>query len=109
MPAPDEAQRAAVGVVAIDPFEAARLAIEPMQRRLAAIERVQVAHPTLHTAMRRELEQVPLDAVIMAPLAPLADVAAHEQQLLPGLHVHVAEQHTQIGELLPIVTRHPGQ
>ena len=42
----------------------------------------------------------------MRPLAPLAEFATHEQHLLAGLGVHVAEQQAQIGELLPLVSRH---
>ena len=42
----------------------------------------------------------------MVPLVPLAELAAHEQQLLAGLRVHVAVEQAQVGELLPVVARH---
>src|SRR4051794_11379559 len=39
----EHAEDAVLGIVAVDPLEAVRLAIELVQRRLAAIERVEVA------------------------------------------------------------------
>ena len=37
---------------------------------------------------------------------PLAEVAAHEQQLLAGMRPHVAVEQPQVGELLPQVAGH---
>ena len=42
----------------------------------------------------------------MVPLAPLAELAAHEQQLLARVRPHEAEEQPQIGELLPAVAGH---
>ncbi len=42
----------------------------------------------------------------MVPFLSLAELAAHEEKLLAGLGVHVAEQDAQVGELLPVVTGH---
>ena len=42
----------------------------------------------------------------MVPLAPLPDLAAHEQQLLAGVHEHVAVERPQVGVLLPHVAGH---
>ena len=52
------------------------------------------------------LEQVPVEAARLAPLAPLAELAAHEQQLLPWMRVHVAVECAQIRKLLPKVAGH---
>ena len=56
--------------------------------------------------MARKFEQVPVEAAVVVPFAPLAELAAHEQQLLAGLGEHVAEQQPQVGELLPVVAGH---
>ena len=42
----------------------------------------------------------------MLPLAPLAELPAHEQQLLPRMGPHVAEQEPEARELLPLVPGH---
>ena len=42
----------------------------------------------------------------MVPLAPLANLVAHEQELLARVAVHVAVQQPQVGELLPQVAGH---
>ena len=59
--------------------------------------------------MGQVLQQVPIDAVIVGPFAPLADFATHENQFLGGLGVHIAEQRAEIGEFLPIVAGHFAQ
>ena len=51
--AAQEAEHAVLGVVAVDPLEAGRVAIALVQGRLAAVERVQVAHPALQPAVER--------------------------------------------------------
>ena len=56
--------------------------------------------------MRVPLHQVPLQAGVEVPLVPLAEVAAHEQQLLARMRPHVAVQQPQVGELLPQVAGH---
>ena len=59
--------------------------------------------------MGRVLQQVPVQAVLVRPFPPLAELPAHEKQLLPGLGVHVAEEQPQVGELLPVVAGHLAQ
>ena len=44
------------------------------------------------------LKHVPLQTRVVRPLAHLAEFIAHEQQLLAGLRVHVAEQQPQVGK-----------
>ena len=81
-----------VGVVGVDPLEARRVEVELVQRRLAAEQAVEVAGPALHAPVRRVLEQVPVQAGVVVPLLALGELAAHEEQLLARLRVHVAEQ-----------------
>ena len=52
------------------------------------------------------LEQVPVEAAVVVPLAPLAELVAHEEQLLARLGVLVAVEQPQVGELLPVVAGH---
>ena len=53
--------------------------------------------------MQRMLQQVPIQAAIMAPFASLPELSAHEQQLL-GPHIDLKEP--QIRELLPVMAWH---
>ena len=95
-----------LAVVGDDPAKAAAVVVAFVQRRLAGIEPVEVAHQTLHAAMRRIVEQVPIRLHVVVPFALLAELAAHEQQLLAGMRPHEAEIGAQIGEALPRVARH---
>ncbi len=59
-------------------------------------------------ARRDELHiaDMPFQAGVVRPLAHLAEFATHEEQLLAGLGIHVAEEQTQVGEALPFVAGH---
>ena len=97
---------ALVGIDRVQPFEAGRIGVEGVQRRKLAIEPVQVAHEALHAAMHGIVEQVPVERMVVVPLPLLAELAAHEEQLLAGMRPHEAEIGAQIRELLPAVARH---
>src|SRR5436305_10847241 len=49
---------------------------------------------------------MPIERLIVVPFVPLAEFAAHEEQLLPGMPIHPGIEHPEIGELLPLVPRH---
>ena len=49
---------------------------------------------------------MPVEALIVIPFVPLAEFAAHEEQLLARLPVHPRVKHPEIGEFLPFVARH---
>src|SRR3984885_5555151 len=51
-------------------------------------------------------QQVPLQARIVVPLRPLAELIPHEQELLAGMAEHKPVQEAQIRELLPLIARH---
>ena len=55
------------------------------------------------------LQEVPVQAALYVPLARLRKFPAHEQQLGPGVGVHVPVEQAQIGEALPLVAGHPVQ
>ena len=101
-----EADDALVVVVAVDPLEAGRIVVQLVQRRLLAIQAVEVGHPLLDPAVLRELQQVPVERGVVVPLAILPELAPHEEELLPGLSILVAEQQAQVGALLPVVAGH---
>src|SRR5207248_5973818 len=77
-----------------------------MKRRLRDKAGVQIANPSLNARVPGIAEQVPVEALIMIPFAPLAELVAHEHQLLAGMAEHVAEERAQRGALLPDVARH---
>src|SRR5579862_5210842 len=52
------------------------------------------------------LREVPIEAFVVRPLAPLPELAAHEDELLAASRPHVAKQRTHVGKLLPTVARH---
>ena len=56
----------------------AGIGVQLVQRRLAAIEGIQVANPALQPGMKRRTEQMPIEACIVVPLRPLAELTAHE-------------------------------
>src|SRR4030042_449870 len=54
-------------------------------------------------------EKVPIQVFVMVPFPPLPNLSAHEEQLLPGLSVHISEKQSEVGKLLPQVARHLAQ
>ena len=73
-----------------------------------AVDAVQVADERLHAGVVGVVEQVPVErAGRLAPLLLLAELAAHEEQLLAGMRPHVAVERAQVGEALPAVAGHP--
>src|SRR5262249_57978251 len=93
--AAEKGERALRSVVAVDPLEAGRLAVARVQGGLGAVGGVQVADPALQAAVRLALEERPVEARLVVPLAPLAELAAHEEELLAGLRPLAAEQRAQ--------------
>src|SRR5574341_116115 len=77
-----------------------------MHRRLSAIKPVQVPHPLLYAAMEGMLDEAPVQALFMVPLAPLSQLRSHEQELLARMGVEVSQQQTEVGEFLPVVAGH---
>ena len=74
-----------------------------MERGDLPVEQVQVADEPPHPLVGVPPQQVPGERSVVVPLLPLAELTAHEEELLPRLAVHVPEEHPQVGELLPFV------
>jgi hypothetical protein len=52
------------------------------------------------------IEQMPVDAFVVAPLRRLRDLRSHEQELFAGMCPHVSVEGAQVGELLPAIPGH---
>jgi hypothetical protein len=100
-----EREHAVVAIVADQPREAGRIAVERMQRRLGRIRAVQVAHEPLHAGARARRAD-PVRRRVVRELRPLRELAAHEQQLLARMRPHEAEVRAQRREPLPRVAGH---
>src|SRR5436309_944029 len=83
----------------------ARIACTSAGRR-AAVKAIQLLDPGLHSPMNLVLQDMPFQAGVMPPFPDLAEFCSHEQEFLAGLRIHIAEQQTQVGELLPLVAGH---
>ena len=104
--APDERHHAALEIAAVDPFEAGVVEVHLVQRRLSRQRVIQVTHPVLDANVLGVLQQMPVEAFVVVPLAPLPELAAHEHELLAGVAVHVAVERAQVRAFLPDVARH---
>src|SRR5262249_39205536 len=67
---------------------------------------IEITDQSLHTRMPGVREKVPIKRMIMAPFVLLAELAAHEQELLAGVTEHEAVISAQIGKALPCIARH---
>jgi hypothetical protein len=56
--------------------------------------------------MTFSLESTPVDATLTVPFAPLAELAAGEDELASRVRPHPTEQRAQAREALPLVARH---
>src|SRR5205807_9637064 len=104
-----ERDDAVVRVVGINPRKTLWMVVQLAQRRFAVIEGVEVAYKLLELRVARvagRSQQMPVDALFEVPLAPLTDLAAHEEQFLPWMPPHIAKEGAQIGEVLPEIARH---
>ena len=107
--ATDEGEDVAAGVVGVDPLEAAGVVVARPDGGGADVRRVEVAHQVVDAAVLGVLEQPPVELARLGPLRLLAELAAHEEQLLAGVRPHEGEVGAQVGELLPPVARHLAQ
>ena len=95
-------------VVDHQPFEAVGVKIQLVQRFMMTVGMVQVAHQPLDAVVPvvAALQQVPVEAGVMVPLAALSELIAHKQQLFPREGEQPAVVGAQVGELLPGIARH---
>ena len=91
------------------PLESGGLAVELVQGRHASVEPVEIADQRLDAGMQRPLEQMPVERMVVPPFVLLAELTAHEQELLAGMAEHEAVIGAQVGEALPLVARHAAE
>ena len=58
------------------------------------------------TMLLRLAAEVPVEGFVMVPLVPLAEFAAHEDELFSRMGEHPAIEHAEICEFLPLVAGH---
>ncbi len=76
-----------------------------MQRWFRGVRAVEIPDEAADPGVERAVEHVPVEARVVVPLASLAELGAHEHQLLARVRVHEPVQHAQGGRLLPVVSR----
>src|SRR5215208_5689215 len=67
--AADECEDVFHRVVDVDPFKTRGFAISLPKRALRSIQLIQIANQSLHTAMQRLLQQMPIQTLPLGPLA----------------------------------------
>ena len=93
-----------VAVGGVDPLES-RVVVVP-HGGLVGVDLVELRHEVLHARVTLLVEQPPVQGVGLVPLLLLAELLAHEQQLLAGVGPLVGVQGAQARELLPLVAGH---
>ena len=83
----------------------AGLAVELVHGGLLPVERVQVRHPAHDAGVPGLRKQMPVQALVVVPLALLPELSAHEEELLPVLRVLITQQQPKACQLLPFVPR----
>ena len=68
-------------VVRLEPLEAVAREVDLPERRLVAVDRVQVAHEVAHARVIGVLEQRPRQLALVGPLPRRRELAAHEEEL----------------------------
>ena len=63
-------------------------------------------HQSAQSIVPRQIQEMPVEALIVIPFVPLTKFAAHEEQFLARLTIHPRVKHPEIGKLLPFVARH---
>src|SRR5262249_44049112 len=72
------------GIVAIDPCKAPWLAVTLGESGKLTVQGVQICDPLLDASMGSILEQMPVQARLMIPLAPLTKLPPMNRSFLPG-------------------------
>ena len=80
----NERQHAVVPVVAIDPFEPAWVIVEHSQRRHATVDLIQIPDNALDALMIDVIEQMPVEALVVAPSLDWPKSPPMKSVFLPG-------------------------
>ncbi len=86
-----------------------RVCVARPQGRGRRVDTVHVVDQCLDAPVVRVLGQPPVQRAGLGPLGLLAELRAHEEQLLAGVRPHEGQVGAQVGQLLPAVARHLAQ
>src|ERR1700722_14881553 len=78
IPLGDEGENAVIGIVQVDPFESGITIIVLRKSGLALVNIIEMLDQTSKAIVQGIMEEVPIDALVVIPLQPLADLASHE-------------------------------
>jgi len=67
---------------------------------------IKIGDQALDAAVGFVLEQMPVQAVRLAPFVALGEFLSHEEEFLAGVGVLIGVEEAEIGELLPHVAGH---
>ncbi len=104
--ATDKAQHRLFGIMAVYPLEAFAVEVGLVQGGFVPVQPVQVGDQFVYALMVGKLHEWPVQCGLGIPFGPLAELAAHEQQLLARVGILVGIQQPQVGETLPHIARH---
>lgn len=104
--AADERENAAIGVIAINPFESVPIEIDLVKSGFAREQPVEIGDQMLNATVKIILKEMPLETDGLAPLGALAEFLAHEKKFLSWVSVLIGIEKAEIGELLPHVAGH---
>ena len=99
-------EHAGLVIVSHDPLESSLLAVAHVQRTERAIRTVEIADPARDAGVRGVRADRPVELVVVVPLAPHTELAAHEQELLAGQRPLIAVEQAQRCIALPRIRRH---
>src|SRR3954464_14954881 len=91
------------------PLESGLLAIKRMQGRHGSVHAVEIPDQSLHPRMSGIFDQMPIERMVVLPFVFLSKFIPHEQELLAGVPEHKAVIGTQVGEALPLISRHAAE
>ena len=101
-----EGDHALLAVVAGDPLEALPVGVVAPQGGVVQVVVVQIPHIRPELLVLFEVQQEPVQLLLLVPLDKLAELAAHEQELLARVGHHVPVKRPQAMELVGVVPRH---
>ena len=110
LPAPfreaQERDHRVLNIVQIHPLEPVPMEVDFIQRGLIRVQPVEIAHQRLQPSMEGKIQQIPRHAGLVIPLRRLPDLTSHEQQLLAGMAIHVAQERAYVRKPPPLVAGH---
>ena len=95
-----------IGIVAPDPLETGVVVVNFPEGRVVFVNVVQLLHHGEEFAVAVPADEVPVERLLFVPFAELAEVVAHEVELLARVRVLEGVGEAEVCKLLPVVARH---